>query len=130
LMGGPIAAGTLIDTREVSSLTSGAYYVPSPTPEDPQNEYLANGMIFGMGFIAVGGSLYSGLDYRPLPPGLGDVDAGYFFIEEANSAGGTLFLALGKLNATTAIVVPIPAAVWLFGSGLLGLIGVARRRRV
>jgi hypothetical protein len=25
--------------------------------------------------------------------------------------------------------VPLPAAVWLFGSGLLGLIGVARRRR-
>lgn len=26
------------------------------------------------------------------------------------------------------IVTPIPAAVWLFGSGLLGLIGVARRK--
>ena len=26
-------------------------------------------------------------------------------------------------------VVPIPAAAWLFGSGLLGLVGVARRRR-
>jgi len=28
-----------------------------------------------------------------------------------------------------AAVVPVPAAVWLFGSGLLGLIGVARRRK-
>lgn len=28
-----------------------------------------------------------------------------------------------------ASVVPIPAAVWLFGSGLIGLIGVARRRK-
>ena len=28
-----------------------------------------------------------------------------------------------------ASVVPVPAAVWLFGSGLLGLVGVARRRR-
>ena len=26
--------------------------------------------------------------------------------------------------------VPVPAAVWLFGSGILGLIGVARRRNV
>jgi len=26
-------------------------------------------------------------------------------------------------------VVPVPAAVWLFGSGLLGLIGIARRKR-
>ena len=25
--------------------------------------------------------------------------------------------------------VPVPAAVWLFGSGLVGLIGVARRKR-
>ena len=25
--------------------------------------------------------------------------------------------------------VPVPAAVWLFGSGLLGLIGIARRKK-
>jgi len=29
----------------------------------------------------------------------------------------------------TGTVVPIPAAVWLFGSGLLGLIGIARRMK-
>ena len=33
-------------------------------------------------------------------------------------------------NGTVAAgVVPVPAAVWLFGSGLLGLAGVARRKR-
>ena len=26
-------------------------------------------------------------------------------------------------------VVPVPAAVWLFGTGLLGLIGIARRKK-
>jgi hypothetical protein len=26
--------------------------------------------------------------------------------------------------------VPVPAAAWLFGSGLLGLVGVARRKKV
>jgi hypothetical protein len=26
-------------------------------------------------------------------------------------------------------VVPVPAAVWLFGSGLLGLLGVVKRKR-
>jgi hypothetical protein len=31
-------------------------------------------------------------------------------------------------NLTTVSAVPVPAAVWLFGSGLLGLVAVARRR--
>lgn len=31
-------------------------------------------------------------------------------------------------NAVSVSAVPVPAAVWLFGSGLMGLVGVARRR--
>ncbi len=34
-----------------------------------------------------------------------------------------------SINATNVSEVPVPAAVWLFGSGLMGLVGVARRRR-
>lgn len=35
----------------------------------------------------------------------------------------------GTWNSTVTLSpVPVPAAVWLFGSGLLGLVGVARRR--
>jgi len=33
-------------------------------------------------------------------------------------------VAIAKLGA----VVPVPAAVWLFGSGLIGLVGIARRK--
>ena len=33
------------------------------------------------------------------------------------------------LSIVNTTVIPVPAAVWLFGSGLLGLVGVARRRK-
>lgn len=36
----------------------------------------------------------------------------------------------GNLTYAPVSAVPIPAAVWLFGSGLLGLAGIARRRKV
>lgn len=39
----------------------------------------------------------------------------------------------GKYNAGLSVIgttaVPVPAAVWLFGSGLLGLAGIARKKR-
>ena len=35
----------------------------------------------------------------------------------------------GTVSGDLPAVVPVPAAVWLFGSGLLGLVGVARRRK-
>jgi len=35
-----------------------------------------------------------------------------------------------QFDNVTISAVPIPAAVWLFGSGLLGLIGVSRRKKV
>lgn len=42
-------------------------------------------------------------------------------------AGGS-YEALRTFTLTTAPAVPVPAAAWLFGSGLLGLAGAARRR--
>lgn len=36
--------------------------------------------------------------------------------------------AVTYVGASVTTVVPVPPAVWLFGSGLLGLVGVARRR--
>jgi hypothetical protein len=33
-----------------------------------------------------------------------------------------------QVDVQTAPAVPVPAAVWLFGSGLLGLVGVARKQ--
>jgi len=38
--------------------------------------------------------------------------------------------ALDIVNVASASAVPVPAAAWLFGSGLLGLIVLARRSRL
>ena len=37
--------------------------------------------------------------------------------------------APGSEDSAFGAVVPVPAAVWLFGSGLLGLVGMARRKK-
>jgi len=48
-------------------------------------------------------------------------------LTDGTPANGSLFWDDASLTATTPAV-PVPAAVWLFGSGLLGLVGVARRK--
>ena len=51
-------------------------------------------------------------------------------LEIFNRSGGNgTFEAVDNVTLGTLTAVPIPAAVWLFGSGLIGLIGVARRKK-
>lgn len=80
-----------------------------------------------IGFISLDTSLYSNLDYQALLPDLSNTDLAVFTIEEFDAVGNTTFLGFGRLN--TVQVVPIPATLWLFSSGLLVLIGVARRKK-
>lgn len=49
----------------------------------------------------------------------------YTWADFTNNGGNFADLS----NARAFSVVPVPAAVWLFGSGLLGLAGIARRKR-
>lgn len=46
----------------------------------------------------------------------------------SSGAGGLLSTTSILMAGATTTPIPIPPAVWLFGSGLLGLVGVARRR--
>ncbi len=52
-------------------------------------------------------------------------DAGTWLVAWTNQQGKPRDLSHLSIYAP----IPVPAAVWLFGSGLLGLVGIARRRR-
>ena len=52
-------------------------------------------------------------------------------VQSGGYAGTKYFLKLiGTVEQGLVPAVPVPAAVWLFGSGLLGLVGVARRKKL
>ena len=55
----------------------------------------------------------------------GDTNCVYQLLTSAYFSGGD-----GSGGGPPAGVIPVPAAVWLFGSGLLGLVGIARSRKV
>lgn len=72
----------------------------------------------------------SGIWNTDLNASLGD---GWFVDPDDLLAGSTCCLNPANNNpyamSHIGVYVPVPAAVWLFGSGLLGLVGVARRKR-
>ncbi|OAI06285.1 hypothetical protein [Methylomonas methanica] len=77
---------------------------------------------------AIASSWASGADFSSLT--LSGLKSGYYLI----AAGGSCFdgtcAAGSSFNLeVTAAPVPVPAAVWLFGSAMAGLIGVGKRKR-
>lgn len=52
-------------------------------------------------------------------------DGGYQFLNFKSNTNSVWAVRSGDVSA-----VPVPAAVWLFGSGLIGLAGFARRKKV
>lgn len=62
--------------------------------------------------------------------GFGDFTGVQLQVTGANGASGFYDAAPSLIGVTSsAAVVPVPAAVWLFGSGLIGLVSVARRKK-
>ncbi len=63
--------------------------------------------------------------------GLGfDIDGNYIGGTPFDGIAGLINIGSGNsLTVTSVSTVPVPAAIWLFGSGLIGLIGVARHKK-
>jgi hypothetical protein len=133
-------------------------YDPDSTGPDAENGKKGNGIFVGTdAFQSDGDGAYDILFDFPPPPGSGSVrfsagetviytmtstdaiTASSFNFLSADGGGAGTYLAASHFISTGpdglesawvgAGVIPVPAAVWLFGSGLLGLAGVARRKR-
>jgi hypothetical protein len=111
---------SFLDAAGTAALLS---YSPDSTADDDLNFlYFENGSLtdFDRYSTPGPGSAEDTADYYMFG---GD---GYFYLEDFDSEDTVLQGSWNILPPTT--VVPVPAAVWLFGSGLLGLVGIARRK--
>jgi len=93
---------------------------PNITPDPP---LVPAGVSFAMPFD---GNLLIG-EYKWLTIYIDETDSDVISYFNA-LPGGELFLS-GVAPGSDPSAVPVPPAVWLFGSGLLGLIGMARRKK-
>ena len=80
-----------------------------------------------MSLYDLGNNLIGGPSSSAQSISINNIAAGnYYALVTGNptgSSGGSYTVAMAALTP-----VPVPASVWLFGSGLLGLVGVTRRK--
>ncbi|WP_297293005.1 PEP-CTERM sorting domain-containing protein, partial [Oceanicoccus sp.] len=91
------------------------------------NNCLENTSADGVDILNLQSYVYwSGTEYAP-----GSYDAWYFGTDRGYQYNITKSLEYyaWAVRSGDVSAVPVPAAVWLFGSGLVGLIGVSRRKR-
>jgi hypothetical protein len=53
-----------------------------------------------------------------------------FGVWSEDSEAGANLLTIENFSAPSISEVPIPAAAWLFGTALIGFVGMSRRRKV
>lgn len=139
--GGP----TLLNTTFSNGGSVGQAYAPSPFAAGCTG-YNLSGLPSGEYNPMTGASECYSLGYTFSSPDVTNeaMDSVYELSFAFAHTGGSLMLNFGANglqgiadeswgldNVKVAVSpVPVPAAVWLFGSGLLGLIGVARRNRI
>ena len=110
------SAVVVVFVRDLWSLSPNNDQVWSLWVED--NSSVDKRSSYNDGFVAASLTLF---DYTPIETD-GTLDFG------VTPATG-VYIGASTLTITTSpAVVPVPAAVWLFSSGLIGLIGVARRK--
>lgn len=119
------SSGTVAeDPNTMSSfdtLLSGVLAAGDYTVAVVQFDNFANGPTLSDGFVMQGDPFFTALT--------GGCSNGQFCdVNSANRSNEWAFDILNVVGATQ-VPIPIPAAIWLFGTGLLGLVGIARRKK-
>jgi hypothetical protein len=139
--GNPInhVSESLMTANSTSTINTDVGKLNAQAPFDASNG-TTNG-VFGTSLSANGTPLTTeGIGYTESGTAIGTTAYNlYGFSSTGAAAGQGLVFQLGTAtfngttlaftgNAGTTSTVPLPAAAWLFGSGLLGLFGIGRRR--
>jgi len=133
----PAAASTfLVDTFQLATTESNATSTPPividltsvDSLSDPffHNVRTGEGFFFLASEVNIDTETFSGLTTKGLTSAwmIGDEVSYIFFEREIGGLNiGTVYYLTGPINP-----VPIPAAAWLFGTALIGLVGFGRRK--
>jgi len=141
-LGGGTGSGLLASTSSSLQITGADLILGSTVYENPSHAYNISEVAINLDFNA-------GVITQAIIGGLvGGANTEYFGVNDFRLTlidGGNTFSFFGytvdtgtfgqgpgwnTTSGTSSLsAVPIPAAVWLFGSGLLGLVGMARRKQ-
>jgi hypothetical protein len=133
---GTVLSGNEFGDPNAFNLAAGDIILATGVVDDSLFGAGTNTALFGSGntlSIDVNGTIFTDAD----DPGasLTFTDGALFDFDFTTSGFNSSFtffddfdLMLGEWGAVTTTPVPVPAAVWLFGSGLLALTGIGRRK--
>lgn len=128
-----LGVGDITLTTVGGSFGTDDLFVSFDTPEETGGSIDLNNLASVAGFITIAGWT---LDISA--PNIIDYEANLLTLNGTGTLTGNGFIptaavwtfSTSSLNSYSLDItaVPVPAAVWLFGSGLLGLVGIARRK--